>query len=194
MQQAIGLRTHSACCARAALLASPLTRLFYCAATPPVPPCLQEKGRVFRESFLSKLALLLRGTVAAPPERFGETLADEHIRGGAFVGPDNKPVMVNEQLPNAHMRLFGGAQYHRAMAEFRAGAGWRWRWAAVPGAGLVGDTLGCCVLGRAPGRRRPRPQARMHTTHTADTCLPRPRPAPQASAPSTAPTSPARRL
>lgn len=79
---------------------------------------------MFRESFLSKLALLLRGTVAAPPERFGETLADEHIRGGAFVGPDNKPVMVNEQLPNAHMRLFGGAQYHRAMAEFRAGECW----------------------------------------------------------------------
>jgi hypothetical protein len=93
---------------------------------------VQEKGRVFRESFLSKLALLLRGTVAAPPERFGETLADEHIRGGAFVGPDNKPVMVNEQLPNAHMRLFGGAQYHRAMAEFRAGAqhtGRQSRWA-----------------------------------------------------------------
>ena len=44
-------------------------------------PALQEKGRVFRESFLSKLQLLLRGTVAAPPERFGETLADEHIRG-----------------------------------------------------------------------------------------------------------------
>ncbi|KAL4857467.1 Dynamin-like protein ARC5 [Chlorella vulgaris] len=87
------------------------------------PEKLKEKGRVFRESFLSKLALLLRGTVAAPPERFGETLADEHIRGGAFVGPDNKPVMVNEQLPNAHMRLFGGAQYHRAMAEFRAGIG-----------------------------------------------------------------------
>ena len=46
-------------------------------------PCrLKEKGRIFRESFLAKLALLLRGTVAAPPERYGETLADEHIRGG----------------------------------------------------------------------------------------------------------------
>lgn len=43
---------------------------------------LKEKGRTFRESFLAKLGLLLRGTVAAPPERFGETLADEHIRGG----------------------------------------------------------------------------------------------------------------
>lgn len=43
---------------------------------------------MFRESFLSKLQLLLRGTVAAPSERFGETLADEHMRGGelGFVG------------------------------------------------------------------------------------------------------------
>ena len=46
---------------------------------------LKEKGRTFRESFLAKLCLLLRGTVAAPPERFGETLADEHIRGGEHV-------------------------------------------------------------------------------------------------------------
>ena len=43
---------------------------------------LKEKGRIFREAFLAKLGLLLRGTVAAPPERYGETLADEHIRGG----------------------------------------------------------------------------------------------------------------
>ena len=48
---------------------------------------LKEKGRSFRESFLAKLCLLLRGTVAAPPERFGETLADEHIRGGAHMPP-----------------------------------------------------------------------------------------------------------
>ncbi|KAK9850978.1 hypothetical protein WJX84_009933 [Apatococcus fuscideae] len=87
------------------------------------PDKLKEKGRHFREAFLQKLALLLRGTVAAPPERFGETLADEHIRGGAFVGPDGKTLPVFEGLPNAHMRLFGGAQYHRAMAEFRTGIG-----------------------------------------------------------------------
>lgn len=43
---------------------------------------MQEKGRGFRESFLSKLTLLLKGTVAAPSNRFGETLADEHLRGG----------------------------------------------------------------------------------------------------------------
>lgn len=81
---------------------------------------LKERGRLFREAFLSKLQLLLRGTVAASPDRFGETLADEHIRGGTFVGPDGKPLNVAEVLPNAHMRLFGGAQYHRAMAEVSA--------------------------------------------------------------------------
>ncbi|GAB4820130.1 hypothetical protein N2152v2_007176 [Parachlorella kessleri] len=87
------------------------------------PEKLKEKGRIFREAFLNKLQLLLKGTVAAPPDRFGETLSDEHIRGGAFVGPDNQPVAICEALPNSHMRLFGGAQYHRAMAEFRAGVG-----------------------------------------------------------------------
>lgn len=46
---------------------------------------LKEKGRVFREAFLAKLALLLKGTVQAPPDRFGETLADEHIRGGGLL-------------------------------------------------------------------------------------------------------------
>ena len=39
------------------------------------------------------------------------------------MGPDGKTLPVPENLPNAHMRLFGGAQYHRAMAEFRAGIG-----------------------------------------------------------------------
>jgi hypothetical protein len=29
--------------------------------------------------------------MAAPPRVFGETLAHEHIRGGAFVGPDGRP-------------------------------------------------------------------------------------------------------
>ena len=38
------------------------------------------------------------------------------------MGSDNQAISVADQLANAHMRLFGGAQYHRAMAEFRAGA------------------------------------------------------------------------
>lgn len=87
------------------------------------PDKLKDKGRSFREAFLSKLGLLLRGTVAAPADRFGETLADEHVRGGAFVLPDGRPLAPPRDLANAHMRLYGGAQYHRAMAEFRSGVG-----------------------------------------------------------------------
>jgi len=87
------------------------------------PDKLKDKGRSFREAFLSKLGLLLRGTVAAPADRFGETLADEHVRGGAFVLPCGKPLSPARDLANAHMRLYGGAQYHRAMAEFRSGVG-----------------------------------------------------------------------
>ncbi|KAJ7560352.1 hypothetical protein O6H91_04G126000 [Diphasiastrum complanatum] len=68
---------------------------------------LKEKGRIFRDSFLAKLSLLLKGTVVAPPDKFG-----------AFVGSDGLQ-MPYKHMPNAGMRLYGGAQYHRAMAEFR---------------------------------------------------------------------------
>lgn len=39
------------------------------------------------------------------------------------MGPDGRQLPVPEGLPNAHMRLYGGAQYHRAMAEFRSAVG-----------------------------------------------------------------------
>ncbi|KAG0561482.1 hypothetical protein KC19_9G067700 [Ceratodon purpureus] len=79
---------------------------------------LKERGRIFRDSFLSKLSLLLRGTVVAPVDKFGETLQDERVHGGAFVAMDGVQ-MPYKHMPNANMRLYGGAQYHRAMAEFR---------------------------------------------------------------------------
>lgn len=53
----------------------------------------QDKGRSFRESFLANLALLLRGTVAAPADRFGETTADEHLQGGETEVPLPPPVV-----------------------------------------------------------------------------------------------------
>ncbi|KAG0470966.1 hypothetical protein HPP92_015512 [Vanilla planifolia] len=83
---------------------------------------LREKGRSFHDSFLIKLSLLLKGTVVAPPDKFGETLQDERINGGAFIGIDGLqyPPKI---MPNAGMRLYGGAQYHRAMAEFRLAVG-----------------------------------------------------------------------
>ncbi|BFG19730.1 hypothetical protein CerSpe_060040 [Prunus speciosa] len=79
---------------------------------------LKEKGRVFHDLFLTKLSLLLKGTVVAPPDKFGETLQDERTNGGAFVSSDGLQ-FPHKLIPNAGMRLYGGAQYHRAMAEFR---------------------------------------------------------------------------
>lgn len=79
---------------------------------------LKEKGRAFHDLFLTKLSLLLKGTVIAPPDKFGETLQDERVNGGAFIGSDGLQ-FPHKLIPNAGMRLYGGAQYHRAMAEFR---------------------------------------------------------------------------
>ncbi|XP_076884565.1 dynamin-like protein ARC5 [Bidens hawaiensis] len=64
------------------------------------------------------LSLLLKGTVVAPPDKFGETLQDERVNGGALIGIDGSQ-FPHKLIPNAGMRLYGGAQYHHAMAEFR---------------------------------------------------------------------------
>lgn len=79
---------------------------------------LKERGRTFHDSFLTKLSLLLKGSVVAPPDKFGETLQDERVNGGAFIGTDGQQ-FPHRLIPNAGMRLYGGAQYHRSMAEFR---------------------------------------------------------------------------
>ncbi|GJR53229.1 dynamin-like protein ARC5 [Tanacetum coccineum] len=102
---------------------------------------LKEKGRAFHDLFLTKLSLLLKGTVVAPPDKFGETLQDERVNGGALIGIDGSQfplklipyfVLMAKGLVTITlrcvrsqvqfllgMRLYGGAQYHRAMAEFR---------------------------------------------------------------------------
>jgi len=80
---------------------------------------LKEKGRAFYQHFLEKIPEIIRGSLAAPPRIFGETLAHEHIRGGAFVNGDGRPCVSPQPIPNSDMRLFGGAQYHRALEEFR---------------------------------------------------------------------------
>ena len=89
---------------------------------------LKERGRGFRESFLSRLQQVVRGTADVATEQFGETLGDEHVRGGLFMGNSDRPLrapqaLYDRDVPNAKMRLFGGAQYHRAMGEFRAVVG-----------------------------------------------------------------------
>lgn len=79
---------------------------------------------MFVERFLTKLSLLLRGTTVAPAARFGETLAEERNKGGSFFAPYDPPGATpatprNSDLPNGDLRLYGGAQFNRAMAEFR---------------------------------------------------------------------------
>ena len=63
------------------------------------------------------LILLLRLLPTLPPPAAAAAAA------GVFLGLDSKPVAVPPTLPNAHMRLFGGAQFHRAMMEFRLAVG-----------------------------------------------------------------------
>lgn len=74
-------------------------------------------GRNFYANFVAKIPLLIRGTMAAPVERFGETLADEHIRGGAFVNDSGRPLATSSTLSNADMRLLGGAQVRSVPAD-----------------------------------------------------------------------------
>ena len=74
---------------------------------------LKDKGRVFREAFLGKLQLLLRGTVMAPPERFGETIEEERIRGGA------SPVIAAQPSCNLSMASAAGSQLWTASDECR---------------------------------------------------------------------------
>lgn len=75
---------------------------------------------MFVERFLTKLSLLLRGTTVAPAARFGETLDEERTKGGSFfASSDPTATPRNSNLPNGGLRLYGGAQFNRAMAEFR---------------------------------------------------------------------------
>ncbi|KAE8672759.1 Dynamin-like protein ARC5 [Hibiscus syriacus] len=75
---------------------------------------LRERGRAFRDLFLTKLSLLLKGTVVAPPDKFGETLVDERGNGEAFVGADGLQ-LPHKIIPNraglSHfLDSFGGTE------------------------------------------------------------------------------------
>ena len=59
----------------------------------------------------------------APPEKFGETLEAEQLRAGSFiedsdVDADQWERMMEIEVGNGENKLFGGAQYHRALREF----------------------------------------------------------------------------
>lgn len=84
---------------------------------------LRQSANVYREKFAKELADSIHGTVKASPEEWGETLEQEQLRGGSFleqdqVASDAWQRLLDLEVGNARHKLFGGAQYHRALREF----------------------------------------------------------------------------
>ncbi|CAM9892263.1 unnamed protein product, partial [Laminaria digitata] len=93
---------------------------------------LKASAEEYREHFSRALGRSIQGTIkasatrkkrGAPPEQFGETLEAEQLRAGSFVedsdvDPDRWERMMEIEVGNGNNKLFGGAQYHRALREF----------------------------------------------------------------------------
>jgi hypothetical protein len=84
---------------------------------------LKQSANVYREQFSKELANTIHGTVKASPEEWGETLEQEQLRGGSFleqdqVSSDAWQRLLELEVGNNKHKLFGGAQYHRALREF----------------------------------------------------------------------------
>jgi GTPase SAR1 family protein len=84
---------------------------------------LKQSANVYRELFAKELANAIHGTVKASPEEWGESLETEQLRGGSFL--DQEQVnseawqhLLELEVGNGKHKLFGGAQYHRALREF----------------------------------------------------------------------------
>ena len=84
---------------------------------------LKHSAKLYRERFMKELVNSIQGTVKASPEEFGETLEAEQMRGGSFLELDQVQSeswqrLLEVEVGNAKHKLFGGAQYHRALREF----------------------------------------------------------------------------
>ena len=88
---------------------------------------LKQSAAVYRERFSKELANAIHGTVKASPEDWGETLESEQLRGGSFMDQEQLQSeswqrLIEIEVGNSKHKLFGGAQYHRAMREFTVAA------------------------------------------------------------------------
>ena len=88
---------------------------------------LRNGANMYREAFAKELAEVIQGTAKVSPSEWGETLEAEHSAGGGFldtkasaVEADTWKRIVNAEVGNSEHKLFGGAQYHRALREFTA--------------------------------------------------------------------------
>ncbi|CAN0180801.1 unnamed protein product, partial [Ectocarpus fasciculatus] len=84
---------------------------------------LKASADEYREHFSRALGRAIQGTIKAPPEKFGETLEAEQLRAGSFiedsdVDADQWERLMEIEVGNGENKLFGGAQYHRALREF----------------------------------------------------------------------------
>ena len=69
----------------------------------------------YRENFSKKLADSIHGSTLASVQVWGETIQMERVNGGRFLPAEE---FIDEEVGNADHKLFGGAQYHRALRDF----------------------------------------------------------------------------
>ena len=84
---------------------------------------LKQGANIYRERFSKELAECIHGSVKVSPEDWGETLMSEQLNGGSFLEPEQLQSetwqrLLEFEVGNGRHRLFGGAQYHRAIREF----------------------------------------------------------------------------
>lgn len=86
---------------------------------------LQSNANIFREKFAKELSQIIQGTIRVSPEEWGETLENEQMKGGSFINNQDLTLssesyqqVLNIEIGNHLNKLFGGAQYHRALREF----------------------------------------------------------------------------
>ena len=88
---------------------------------------LKQGADAFCDEFCAALKEAIQGSVIAPPSVFGETLQQETATAGSFQDVHGCPMAITDrtwerlittEVGNQDHRLYGGAQYHRAMREF----------------------------------------------------------------------------
>lgn len=84
---------------------------------------LKKTANLYREKFSKELSNAIQGTVKASPAEWGESLDIEQLKGGSFLQnellqQENWQRILDLEVGNNRQKLFGGAQYHRALREF----------------------------------------------------------------------------
>ena len=88
---------------------------------------LKSSANLMREHFVRALSRAIQGSIQAPPGRYGESLESEQMKGGSFLTlseggsslqPEAFQRALEHEVGHTRHKLFGGAQYHRALREF----------------------------------------------------------------------------